>query len=120
MENLNYIEKNKKYLSEVSQIAISKIANEHWSAVCEAVDFVNSGGSEPGIDCQIATTFEKFEDFENARSSAWNEKGSKKQTEVEGVNVVIYKGFQLQKNQKRKDSAILDLGDFRVVLSAEA
>ena len=116
----NYIEKNKKYLSETSQMAISKIESAYWLAVCEAVDFVNSGGSEPGIDCQIATTFETFEDFENARSSAWNEKGNKKQVEVEGVNVVIYKGFQLKKNQKRKDSAILDLGDFRVVLSSEA
>ena len=113
-----YIAENSKpgfdYLGDAA-VALSSIDDARWPAVLEALDELNCGGTDPGIDCEVVKTYETFDDFDDARKK-WAEKGSRSELEFSGVKALKFERFQLFRGQPRRKQIVLDLGDFRLCL----
>jgi hypothetical protein len=108
-ENSQYI-RSERLLSNLAQIPDDK-----WDIVVACVELANSGGTEPGLDCDVVITHETLEDFEASRKG-WRECASMKNTKIAGHAALTFSGVQMYKGQSRRDFVVLDLGDIRVVL----
>jgi hypothetical protein len=116
MTKSEYLEENRKWLSDDNAAAICQIPDAAWDAVVEATGTVNTGASDPGIDCGVTITHETFGDFEDSRANFWTEKGSMKRLTIGGYPALHFERFQLRRGQPRHDQIVLDLGDIRIAL----
>lgn len=116
MTKAEFIAENTDYLNDRILANLEQIPDEAWNVVVECVDLANSGGSEPGIDCDIAITHDTLDDFETARSEHWRECRRATISTVGGFQVASYSGVQMHKGGQRRDIAIIDCGEIRVCL----
>ena len=112
-----YLSANAKYIGEDSAVAISTLSDAVWPAILAALDELNGGATEPGIDCSVAITHETLADFDNSRVNYWSEKGSRKVIDCAGLSAILYKRLQLSKGAERVEMVVVDLGDRRVALT---
>ena len=110
-----YFKENEDYLGDSAQ-ALSYLDDSHWPSVLLALDHINTGAKDPGIDCELVITAETINDFDDARLNHWHEKGSRQEYDLNGFKAVKYTKIQLRKNQPRINQIILDLGEKRLCL----
>lgn len=116
MTKSEFIAENTAYLDDRVLANLEQIPDAAWDAVVKCVDLANSGGSEPGIDCDIAITHDTIDDFETARREHWRECHRAAMSTVDGFHVASYSGVQMHKGGQRRDIAVIDCGEIRVCL----
>src|SRR3990167_5972581 len=111
-----FLADNSAYIDEDTAAALSSLNDTAWPALVEALDEINSGATEPGIDCAIAVTHETLADFDHSRMTFWSERGSRSEHMVGGFKAVKYDRFQLRRGDTRRSQIIIDLGNIRAAL----
>lgn len=111
-----HIAQIEKYTSEGSIIAIESLTDDQFDALNEALEEFNGAG-DLGIDVDCAKTSETLADFDEARMTRWNERGSRKEHTFCGFAAVQYSGFQLFRGKPRQSMIVVDLGSHRVALT---
>jgi hypothetical protein len=111
-----YLTENARYIGEQSAAAISTLTDADWPVVLAALEELNGGCTDPGIDCAVATTAETLDDFDNSRATYWSEKGSRKTIDCAGRSAVLFDRFQLRRGSERVSQVVIDFGARRVVL----
>lgn len=106
------LKSNTDHMTDESLAAIEQAPESAWSTIVAAAKAIDA--EDIGLDCEVATTTETLEDFENSRSNYWSERG--KRTQGEGF--VTYENVQIAKGQRRQSLAVVDCGDFRIALTA--
>lgn len=67
MSKQQTISENQNYMSEESLAALEQAPDSAWDAIQAAADTLEA--SDIGVDCEVATTNETIEDFENSRKA---------------------------------------------------
>lgn len=114
-----YIAENRDYVGDESLAVLEGLTEAQWPAICAAAKLVEGGSEdpEPGLSGSLTKTHETFADFADAWQNHWREAGTCK---VVSGTLVHYSKVQMLKGQMRRDFAIVDLGDYRVVVQAGA
>jgi hypothetical protein len=112
----SYLIENAAYVSENSAVALSSLPDDAWTLVLAGLEELNSGATEPGIDCDVALTHETLTDFDHARAGKWADRGNRTVLDI-GIAAVLFERVQLCKGQPRRSFIVIDLGEIRVVLS---
>jgi len=113
-----FLETNKKYLplDSDSAVAISQVPDAAWPFILEALDEHSGGATDPGIDCAVAITRETLADFDASRANNWSERGAREEHTFGPYRALKFERFQLQRGDQRRNSLVIDLGEFRVAL----
>jgi hypothetical protein len=110
-----YLAENANYIDEDSAARIEQFSPEVWAAVLEATNEL-TGSHEPGIACQVVTTHDTLEDFDEARSKNWRERGTRETFDFAGLPGVKFSNLQLFKGRPRQTQIVVDAGDVRICL----
>lgn len=111
-----YLAENANYLDKNSAAAISGFPESAWAALVQAVSILSGGGTNPGIDCNVAVTSEALADIDAARAQHWSERGARHEHELAGLTAIHFERFQLRRGAARRSQIVVDLGDRRVSL----
>ena len=82
-----YLADNAAYIDEDSAASICQVPDADWPPVLAALGALN-GGAGPGIDCAVAMTRETLDEFEDARSHHWSERGRRSEIDCGGRKAV--------------------------------
>jgi len=114
-----YIAENSKpgfdYLGNDAS-ALAQVTDEQWPSILAALDELNGGAKDPGIDCKLVKTHETFADFDHSRAQHWAVRGTREEYDFGGIKAVKYERFQLHRGQLRETQIVIDLGDYRLCL----
>ena len=116
MTKQEFIVENAKYLDERVAANLEQIPDDLWAAVVAGTNELTHGGDEPGIDCDVVITRETVADFDNTRSTHWNESGARRAVDCGGRPAVLFEKFQRAKGQPRDTILVIDCGELTVVL----
>lgn len=108
-----YIEENRNYCGDEVLRVLEGLADANWQAVMQAAEAVHGIGAEPGMSGGLVKTHETIADYDTAMRQHWNECSQRKQI---SDTLVLYRGVQAIKGQQRRDFAVLDLGEYRIVV----
>ena len=111
-----YIEAATHYLDAADAAIIETLTDNQFAALVAACELQTGGGDEPGIDCGLVKTFETIADFDNS-SKKWAEYRGRETEDCAGAAAVKWERVQMQKGMTRTDFTVVDLGEFRVVLT---
>lgn len=106
--------KSAHYVDDDSAAAIEGLPIETWPALVAACEEI-VGGTQPGIDCDVAKTSETLDQWDTARDD-WSECGQRNQVECGGQPAIVYYRIQVRKGDPRRDLIVVDCGEFRAVL----
>mgnify|MGYP003650032680 CR=1 FL=1 len=111
-----FISANENYLTEEGVSVLQGITDVEWPALLAALEVLNPGATDPGVDCVLVKTHETIDDFKKSRLTSWSERGSQTDHELPGFKAVEFHNLQMAKGKQRTSIVVLDLGDRRVVL----
>ena len=111
-----FLAENEAYLDENTAAALSSLDDTAWPALVAALNKINCGALEPGIDCAVALTHETLEDFDDSRSKHWAERGTRTEHDCAGFKAVKYDRFQLRRGDTRRTQIVVDFGTIRAAL----
>lgn len=110
----DHIAENSSYLEEGTLAAIEGLTDEQFNTLRAAGDEVGLG-EDVGINFEVVKTHETLADFAES-AKGWAECRYRDEYEVEGCEVVHYQEVQMFKGQPRHSFAVVDFGDFRLVI----
>lgn len=110
-----YLTENANYIDPDSAARIEQFTPGVWAAVLDATNEL-TGSEEPGIACRVVTTHETIEDFDQARTQNWRERGRREAFDFAGLPGVKFSDFQLFKGRPRMTQIVVDAGEIRICL----
>lgn len=113
-----YLRENATYIDDVSAAVLEALTNDQLATIMAASDeFCGADDSQPGIDNDLVRTDETIADYDEARLTAWRERGTREELEL-AAPAVFYEDAQAVKGQQRSSFVVVDLGEFRVVIKS--
>lgn len=103
------------YIDDASRAIVESLTDDQFAVLVAATDELNSGCDQPGIDNGLVRTHETIADFDASRANHWRERGHREALDLAAPGVK-FEDVQMVKGQPRRSFAVVDFGEFRIVL----
>lgn len=110
----DHITENSSYLAEGTLAAIEGLTDNQFDTLVAAGDAVGLG-EDVGVDFEVVKTHETLANFAES-AKGWTECRYRDEYEANGSSIVHYQEVQMFKGQPRHSFAVIDFGDFRLVI----